>query len=313
MRTLLRLLLLTCVAALARTPADAQLTPPPPPPISSAPAGGPQVITEPAKPVIINGKRASDLNDDELLDFLQSKIQTVEQGDGDILLLHLAPGYALTLNYEEPVQAVIMGDPALASYERSGRTVVLSAKQRAGDTNMKVMFPGSVIREYHVFIQSSFAKADNTFKVTTPKTNATGGGGATESPYVSSAGAIDIKSVSKIVANYDAMLTEKAIDTRRIKRTQIARKSEVGSWVYYYTFAFPGGMQAISFSYRNPYSNAQTFDPSRLRIQFGDVRFVPDFASMEKQTLRPGESSSGFVVFAHPPFSLAQPFEIVWR
>ena len=73
-----------------------------PPAISDATPGtnGTPIISEPAKPVMINGKPASELTEQQMLDFLQEKIKTITQEDGELLPLRVAPGYALKLLYQ---------------------------------------------------------------------------------------------------------------------------------------------------------------------------------------------------------------------
>jgi hypothetical protein len=124
------------------------------------------IISEPAKPVMINGKPASELTEQQMMDFLQSKIKTITQEDGELLPLRVAPGYALKIMFQEPIMDAVPGDPALCTLTKVGsRILVFNAKQRAGDTNLSVFFAGGVVRQYHIFIEANFSTADDFFRV----------------------------------------------------------------------------------------------------------------------------------------------------
>ena len=297
---------LALIAACVLTVSASAQMPIVPPPINLQGNGGngPNVIAEPAKPVIIDGKRASDLSEDELTEFLQSKIQTIEQGDGDLVLLRIAPGYALTITFEEPVTTVIMGDPTLAAYERAGKTVILTAKQRAGDTNLKIQFNGGVLREYHIFIEPNYSHAQSTIRVVTPKSHATGGND-TGSQYISADGEFNVPTIARVVLNYDALVKEKSIDTTHIKRQDVFRQAASGEFTYYSVFTFPGGVKAISFSCRG-----NNVDASRLRLQVGEIAFRPDYVSFERTGTKSNGTTMGMLLFNNPGFALTQPFEI---
>jgi len=282
-------------------------------PVGGSMQGGVNVIRETAKPVVINNKLANSLTEDETVDFLQSKIRTIEQGDGEIFILRVAPGYALTLTFEESVSAVIMGDPTLASYSRTGRTVILSAKQRAGDTNFKVLFTGGLLREYHLFVEPNYVTAQSTIKVLTPKKSSPEGTDEGTGGYVNAKGEFDIKSIMDVILNYDALEKERAIDIHRIRRTSVFKESADGRFSYYYIFTFPGNVKAVSFSCRNPSQSGASMDPARMHLQVGELSFRPDYISMERSYLRPGQSTTGALLFNNPAVSLNQPFEITLK
>ena len=306
------------------TPVDVGPRIPPPTPVvgpdgktyPQAPYGGtqnqqPGVVYEPPAPVIIDGKKASELDDDELKDFLSTKIQTMYQEPGSVELLRVAPGYALTVTFDEPVSRVVLGDSSIVLYQNQGRTLVLFAHQRSGDTDMQLIFPGNKILNYHIFIAPNFITAQSTIRVIS--TDSSDSTGAPKSPYIDSNDDIDIGAITKIIANYDALAQEKSLNTRDVRRLPVFRKSDITSFEIYYIYLFKNGPAAISYSFTNPFNYPIKYDESKLRIQVGSMQFVPDFVNFNTTTLAPGQSTTGFAIMAHPPFSFKQPFELIWK
>ena len=291
-----------------------------PPAISDATPGtnGTPIISEPAKPVMINGKPASELTEQQMLDFLQEKIKTITQEDGELLPLRVAPGYALKLLYQEPIMDAVPGDPALCSLTKIGsRILVFNAKQRAGDTNLSVFFAGGIVRHYHIFIEADFSTADDFYRVLAatevPETGVGGGSGASSATlFMDASGGVNGSNLTNLINNYDSLLSERSVDTNRIRRREVFRRGSGTAWTYYYIFDFANGSAAVSFRYRNPGSMEAVFTPGRVRIQIGAMIFTPDFASVDKEYLGPGQSAIGYVFFKKPAFSLNQPFDLVW-
>jgi hypothetical protein len=291
-----------------------------PPAISDATPGtnGTPIISEPAKPVMINGKPASELTEQQMLDFLQEKIKTITQEDGELLPLRVAPGYALKLLYQEPIMDAVPGDPALCSLTKIGsRILVFNAKQRAGDTNLSVFFAGGIVRHYHIFIEADFSTADDFYRVLAatevPETGGGGGSGASSATlFMDASGGVNGSNLTNLINNYDSLLSERSVDTNRIRRREVFRRGSGTAWTYYYVFDFANGSAAVSFRYRNPGSMEAVFTPGRVRIQIGAMIFTPDFASVDKEYLGPGQSAIGYVFFKKPAFSLNQPFDLVW-
>ena len=292
-----------------------------PPPISDssqATPGPPPVISEPAKPVMINGKAASELTEQEMLDFLQDKIRTIEQEDGELLPLRVAPGYALKLMFQEPIMDAVPGDPALCSLTKVGsKILVFNAKQRAGDTNLSVFFSGGIVRHYHVFIEANYSTADDFFRVLAaqqaPETGVVGSApAASASMFLDGAGGVNVQNLSNLINNYDALVQERAVDTHRVRRREIFRRGSASAWTYYYIFEFSNGSAAVSFRYRNPGQRDTLFDPGRVRLQIGAMVFTPDFATADNEFIGPGQAVIGYIFFKKPAFSFNQPFDLVW-
>jgi hypothetical protein len=266
-----------------------------PPAISDATPGtnGTPIISEPAKPVIINGKPASELTEQQMLDFLQEKIKTITQEDGELLPLRVAPGYALKLLYQEPIMDAVPGD------------------------NLSVFFAGGIVRHYHIFIEADFSTADDFYRVLAatevPETGVGGGsGGSSATLFIDASGGVNGSNLTNLINNYDSLLSERSVDTNRIRRREVFRRGSGTAWTYYYVFDFANGSAAVSFRYRNPGSMEAVFTPGRVRIQIGAMIFTPDFASVDKEYLGPGQSAIGYVFFKKPAFSLNQPFDLVW-
>lgn len=274
--------------------------------------GAPQnVIYEPPPPVVVDGTKAAEMTDEEMREFLEAKIFTIYQDEGAVELLRVAPGYALTVTFDEPVVGVVMGDPNLMSFVNQGRTLVLSARQRSGDTSMQLIFGGSKILNYHLFIADNFVNAQSTIRVISG--DSSGSSSGPKSPYISADNELDIAAISRIISNYDAMVQEKSLDTRTVRRMAVFRKSDITSFEIYYIYLFKNGPAVISFAYTNPFNYPIKYDESNLRIQVGNMQFVPDFVSFHNTTLTPGQTTTGFAILTAPPFSFKQPFELIWK
>jgi hypothetical protein len=310
--------LLVCASVLSVTTALGLAQGAVPPPPSGAKAGGVTtegnvvVIPKPPDPVIVDGKNAKDLDEDQMREFLESKIQTIYQSEGAVEILKVAPGYALTMTFNEPLSSVVVGDPALVNFNNKGKVLVLSANARAGDTSMQIILPGDRILNYHIFIAPNFADAQSTLNVIVGA-GGRGGEGGGGSPYYRPDEGLDVRAIANIISNYDALIEEGAISKSGIKRLGIFRKSDLTSFEYYYIYTFKGGPVAISFAYTNPFSYPIRYDESRLRLQMGNMLFIPDYVSFNKVDLGPGEVSTGFAVIADPGFVPSQPFELNWK
>lgn len=291
---------------------------PPPPTASGADAdGGEQgavVIMQPPATVVVDGKPADKLSDDEMREFLESKIQTIHQSEGAVELLRVAPGYALTLTFSMPVNSVILGDPSLVKFSLQGRILVLSAGARRGDTSMQLVMPGDRILNYHIFISPNFVDAQSTLNVVVGAAGKQSGGGAeTGNPYVGEGESLDIGAIASVISNYDALEQEGALSKRGVKRMPVFKKSDLSSFEYYYIYSFKDGPVAISFAYKNPFPHPIRYDESRLRLQIGNVLYIPDYVSFNQTELGSGDVSTGFAIITEPAFVPNQPFELVWK
>jgi hypothetical protein len=292
----------------------------PPPLFPTNPAYAPEqkvVIEELAPPLIIKGKYADELSDDEKKEFLQEKIKTIYQEDGQVELLRVAPGYPLTLSFEDSIGNVVVGDTSLVNVSNlNDRTLLLSALIREGDTTMQVFFPGNKLRIYHIFIADNFLTGETAIRVAAFG-DAGPNGGATAQQTAgwlgNSKDKLDIRSITQIIRNYDALVQEGAVDSRMVKRFEIFRKSGITSFTTYYIYKFSSDPAVVTFAYENPFPYPIRYDESRLRLAIGNVRYVPDYVSIHKNVLAPGERTTGFAVLSHPAFRFDQPFELVWK
>lgn len=277
----------------------------PPPPPSMSP-GNEIVIFEPADPVMIDGKPADELTDDELRDFLQKKVMDIHQEEGQVELIRLARGYSLTLRFDEPVSGVVFGDPALVGYTQEGRILVLSARQSEGDTTMQVILPGSRIFPFHIFVEPTFVSAQTTINVTTSRgPNAAQGSKGQPVP--------SFAQIAAVVGNYDALIQEGALDKRTVRRLPVGVKSPFGMFQYYDWFVFPDGTSAVSFALTNANSGDLVVNKSRLRLQVGNVRYIPTMVSIAPDRIPRNRFATGFAVFRSPPFALNQRFELLFQ
>lgn len=255
------------------------------------------------------GKLASELTDDEMIEFLQGKIKTISHEDRQVRLLRVSPAYPLSLQFTEPFAHVLVGDPSVVKVDSMDeKTLVVNASLRQGDTEMQVFFAGGKMRYYHIFIVENLQKGDTAVKVGGFSPN---GENSTKAGWTE--GQLDVRSIAQIIHNYDSLVAEKTIDSQTVKRTAILRKSETTGFSFYYIYQFAGDPVAITFAYENPYTYPIRCDEARLRLAIGDVRYVPDYVSFNRLTLEPGEATSGFAVIAKPTFKFEQPFELIWK
>ncbi len=271
--------------------------------------GGTQIIKEPPPPVIIDNKPADKLTDDETTDFLQEKIKTITQEDRQVKLIHIAPGYPITLFFDEKPSDVIMGDKKMIGAQIVQNGLVLTAQARNGDTSMQVLFGPERDYIYHIFIEPNFLDAETSIKIVSGSGGPTGGGGAASS----GPSGLNIPYISQVLSNFDAMNAEGGIDRQGIRRTQIFRHSNVTGFTYYDIYQFSDGTVALTFAYRNSYDSSYRFDESRLRVTIGSEMYVPDYVSLNKTILSAGEATGGFLVLSRPAFSLKQIFELNWK
>ncbi len=264
--------------------------------------------SKPADPVMIQGKKAEQLTDEETRDFLQGKIRTISQGDGEVELLRVAPGYPMTLSFSEIPQNIILGDPKMVGYQKVGKTVVLSAMTRQGDTSLQVFFAGGKLRIYHLFIESDFVTGETAVRVSPFSSEASSGS-------INSKGnsTLGLKEILEIVQNYDLMIREKVIRPQEVRRIELYRKSCYPGFTYFSLYRFANGPVVVTFSYQNSRSVAWRVDESKIRMELGHRLFIPDYVSIHHPFLMPGESTTGMALMYQPPFANEQPFELVSR
>ncbi len=199
----------------------------------------------------------------------------------------------------------------MIKFSLQGRILVLSAGARRGDTSMQVVLPGDRILNYHIFISPNFVDAQSTLNIIVAGRN--GGKLGAGSPYVGPEQSLDIGAIASIISNYDALEQEGAISNRGVKRLPVFKKSDLSSFEYYYIYVFKNGPVAISFAYKNPFPHPIRYDESRLRLQMGNVLYIPDYVSFNTTNLEPGEISTGFAIVTEPSFVPNQPFELAWK
>jgi hypothetical protein len=275
----------------------------------TGPSGDATVIKEPPPPVIIDNKPADKLSDDEITQFLQEKVMTITQDSRQVRLIKIAPGYPITMFFDEKPGDVIVGDKKMLSTQIVQNGLVLSAEARNGDTSMQILFGGDRDYIYHVFIEPNFKAAETSIKVVSGDAQGGGGGGGA----ASGPGGLNIPYISQVLANYDALLSEGGIDRQGVRRTAIFRHSNITGFTYYDLYQFANGTVALTFAYRNSYDTAYRFDESRLRVTIGSEMYVPDYVSLNKIVLGPNEATGGFLVLGHPDFSMDQAFELNWK
>ncbi len=274
---------------------------PPPPPAPQS------VIYEAPPPVVVGGKPADEMNDDEIRDFLSQKIIDIEQGEKDVELVRVAPGYAVSLIFEAAPMVVVLGDPAMLSYKQVGKIIVIAAKVTQGDTSMQVVLPGYETYNYHVFIATNYKSASSSITVRRPETKPSNGGKPSSGDTRP-----DSATISRVIADYDALIQEKSIYTRDVRRIPIGRKSNIWGFDYYYWYVFKDGTLALSFSLKNLAAASLSTPPDRLRLQIGNMRFTPNLISFPR-SVGAWKTATGFIVFYSPPFSLKNSFEIIFQ
>ncbi len=273
------------------------------------PTGGlTEVVKEAPPSIVINDKPADQLTDDEILEFLQQKIQDIDQSEGQVRLLRVAPGYPLTMFFEENFQDVILGDTAMVEITKTSRGLVCSAKVRTGDTSMQVIFSGGRRLIYHIFITPDFTRGMTSLRINYAEKN-----DIKRVSLVSNTGDLNVRYIATVISNYDALKQEKAIDPQSIKRFPVFRRSKITPFTYYDIFTFSDGTIAITFSIENRYEQSVRINESKLRVVLGNMEFIPDYTSINHLRLDPGEKTTGFVVLSKTPFQIDQPFELNWR
>jgi hypothetical protein len=303
---LLRILAL-CVTALLLTDISCSQTPQRTYTRSIRAQSNEVVVEEPPKPVIIGEKAADDLTDDEMIDFLQTKIQEVDQTDGQVRILRVAPGYPLTLLFNQSYQDVIVGDKGMVDVAKTPRGMVISATARKGDTSMQVMFSGGRRLVYHIIIAENFKEGMTSIRINFLRKTAASSG------IMARDGGLNVRYIATVISNYDALKQEKAIDAQAIKRFPVFRKSKVTPFTYYDIFRFQDGTIAITFALENRLDQPVRINESKLRVVLGNMEFIPDYTSINHLRLDPGQKTTGFVIIAKTPFTINQPFELNWR
>lgn len=292
--------------------------PPPPPPTNtggvgsvntgpSGTSGDPSIIFEPPPPVVVDGIPASKLSEEQLRGFLQSKVRDIYQMGEQVEIIRVAPGYPVTLKYTDVLNDVIVGDDQLIGVTKVGKLLVLKASAGQGDTNMKVSISGARLLNYHVFVEESFGSADSTLIVHTDD-NSSGSNGGNNSRATPS-----FAQIAKIVGSYDTLVKEGSIDSRDVSRVPIFKKSVFGQFEYFDWYVFADGTATLTFSVLNASGSTVTLPPNRLRLQIGNVRFMPKLVSISQRKLTPASSATGLAVFPAPQFRLTQPFELVFQ
>ncbi|TFE66192.1 hypothetical protein [Methylacidiphilum caldifontis] len=273
-----------------------------------------QITEEDAPPVIINGKRAEELTDDELVEFLQEKVRLIHQEDGQVEILRTAPGYPLAIEFSEPILGWELGDGKLIHISKQGTKLILRSLDTTGDTSLLVFFQGNRTRLYHIFVESDFKKAVSLIRVAPFSKNGSNFSVQLASFSAENDGDISaVGSIAQIIANYDLLVREGSIKPMDIKRMAIFKRSKLTGFDYYYIYRFSSGPLAISFAWKNIYPYKVRLDESTLRVAIGQNRFIPDYVSLNKVVLSPAEITSGFLIISNPPFSPDQSFSLIWK
>lgn len=267
-------------------------------------------IAPPPEPLVINGKLDRDLTDDERREWLQSKVRTIWQEDGRVEILHVAPGYPVTLRFSEPVLDLSIGDGGLVNVQKRNRIIEIAAAAPEGDTPLKVFFPGDRVRLYHVFVVDSFLKGDSTVTVS-PFTGQASGRGANYKATPDKQRAM-LGDIIRIIGNFDAMAQEGALDKDSVRRDDLFQRRVETGFALYHRYQI-GQAAAWSFEFENRYPASVRLDESRLRLLIGNMMYIPDYVSLHASSLASGAKTTGFAVFFAPPFRLDQPMQLVWR
>ncbi|CAI9085747.1 hypothetical protein A7K93_06245 [Candidatus Methylacidiphilum fumarolicum] len=274
----------------------------------------PQIAEEDAPPVIINGKKAEELSEDELLQFLQQKVRMIHQEDGQVEILRISPGYPLAIEFSEPIVGWEIGDGKLIHISKQGAKLILRSLDTTGDTSLLVFFQGNRTRIYHIFVESDFQKALSLIRVSPFSKNSS----LMPTQLVAYSIGTDedissVKSVAQIIANYDLLVREGSLKPMDVSRIAIFKRSKLTGFDYYYLYRFSSGLLAISFAWKNLYPYRVRLDESTLRVAIGQSRFIPDYVSLNKLIVPPGGMTSGFLIISNPPYSPDQPFSLIWK
>ncbi|MDE1171782.1 MAG: hypothetical protein PW734_11340 [Verrucomicrobium sp.] len=273
---------------------------------SSATSKSNTVEIVPPPPVMINGKPADRMTEEEERTFLQEKIRTISQPDGEVEIIHVAPGYPVTIRYSEPIADIAIGDKKLVSVQKHGKILLLNALLPNGDTPLQVFFSGSRMRPYHIFATDTYAKGDSSITVQPFIMDGTPQG------YQPNMSRRDLRDFIHIIANYDALKQEGSLDSRNIRRDDVFRENPATGFTIYYLYRIHGAA-AFTFAYKNISRNRVRFDESRVRLAIGNSLFIPDYVSFHDVQLDPGGTTTGLVILFNPTFDVRQPLEIVWK
>lgn len=269
------------------------------------------VAVEAPPPVLYKGEPVDKMTDEQLTTIIQGKVlDDVDVDDGQVMVLRVAPGYHAVLVFKEPISDVIVDDPKLFEVQKVGKKLDIKAATHdyGADAQVKVFFGGDKFRVFHLIIAENFAEGISVVRVNPFGKNIR----FADFPGANDSG-IDMRRVANVVGNYDAMLAEGQIKANSVERIAVFRKNPATSFTTYYIYRFSDGVVAISFAYQNPFMQKIEYDETRLRIELGGVRYIPDRVYLHKRVLAPGAICSGFAVVARPVFSPKQPFELVWK
>ena len=280
--------------------------PPPTRPVASAPPVIPAQGESP-EPLIINGKQVDQLTDNELRGVLRQKVRDIDMDDGDVEILYVAHGYPTVLRFPEPVLDVSNPDPGLFTVTRVGKMLEVAAQEGRGDTAIKVFFPGNKIRYFHVFAVKNYGKGD---AIVTVNSEAAGNAQLVRRNYFSDSNSK--ATILKIIGSYETLVQEGAIRGRSIFRDEIFLKNTATGFTEYYRYRIYGAL-AYTFSYQNLTGRSQYVPPRKLRLNIGNMNFVPDYVSVNKQSLAPDDILTGVAIFYGAPFDPQQPSTLIWK
>jgi hypothetical protein len=298
-------MVLMLIGALGSASVMGQLAPPP---TGGGLSQGGGNTGRPPDPLIINGRAAEEMKPEEIREFLTMKVREAWLEDGDVELLHVSVGYPVVLRFNQTVQAVSVGDPELFRVEKMGRMVEVVALQPEGDTPLRVFFAGDKVYYFHAFARATYLEGDAIVTVN-------GGADGAFKPMFTSANGegMGVSEVLRTVANYDILLQERAINPRRVNRSEIfgLRSAQTGFTVYYrYNVE---GVTVYTFRYDNPFQVPRVLDRSRLRFRIANLDFIPDYVSLSRTDVGPGGNTMGVALFWKAPFDLkAADKEGVW-
>ena len=275
-------------------------------------------------PVVINGKKADELSDEEIQEFIQSKVKTINQGPDQVVVLNIARGYPMTLEYNDPISEVVFNKSVL-NVIRKGSNLELIAlqspdpKNESKDTYLKVFFEDNKIRPYHVLISNTYVKGD--YIINFPAFDEVSNSGPVSSVSFDEKKKL-IPDFLRIIMNFEALSQNKQIDPQMYRREPLFKKNPASGFTYFYLYRMKGGI-AITFAFENIYTIKKSFNPFDLRIEIGGSRFRPDFCSMHEVDggknpnatieLKPNQSTTGVILYFNPIFDPKQPFELNWN
>lgn len=263
----------------------------------------------PPPPVIINGKRDREMGWDERRDFLASKSRTIFMEDGKSDIIRVTPGFPVKLRFQAAVTDALPGDKGMITVQKKGKVLVVSANRNVtASTLMTVFGPNNTLYEFQVFVVDSFLEADGTVEVQNVNLKVSEVSYSTNS---SSAQSLTRPQLLRIVGNYNALLQEGSPDVRKVKRTAIFKPFPSG-FILYDLYQFPGGI-AYSFTWKNQTKQVTALAPEHLRLQIGNMGFVPDWVHLSTFFLEPQQTASGLAVLYSPGFNPNQPLVLAWK